>query len=293
MSTPATGGVIHDIGYRHYDGPRESTARIAGHLFFTGLRNAYGLGRSGRSKVMPVVLGVLALAPAVVMVAMAAVLGLTEPVVGYAGYTSQVQVLVSLFAAAQAPVLFSRDLRSRSIVLHLARPLSSHVFALVRWASMTAACLLFVVVPTTLLWAGALLSGADVSEQTAAWARSLPLALLLAALLAGITGIISSLALRRGLAVVGSILVLVVVHSVVLVVQEVSVEVGNDTAGTLSGLFSPWLLVNGLADAFDAGMDATAAPTGAWVVLYVAVALLVVAGCLAALVARFSQAGHR
>ena len=45
-------GVIHDLGYRRYDGPRHGAATIARTLYVTGLRHAFGLGRSGRSKVL-------------------------------------------------------------------------------------------------------------------------------------------------------------------------------------------------------------------------------------------------
>ena len=77
----------------------------------------------------------------------------------YADYTNQTQLLVSLFAASQAPVLFSRDLRHRSIVLYLARPLAAPVFALVRWLSLTLSIFLFTAIPTVVLFAGAMLSG--------------------------------------------------------------------------------------------------------------------------------------
>ena len=46
-------GVIHDLGYRGYAGAREGTGAIARTLFLTGLRHCFGLGRSGRSKVLP------------------------------------------------------------------------------------------------------------------------------------------------------------------------------------------------------------------------------------------------
>ena len=58
-AAPARTGAIHDIGYRHYDGPRLGAAYIRRSLFVETLRGAYGLGRSARSKVMP--LGLLAL----------------------------------------------------------------------------------------------------------------------------------------------------------------------------------------------------------------------------------------
>ena len=80
------------------------------------------------------------------MVTIMVVVGLDEPPVEYAGYAAQTQMLLSVFAAAQAPILFSRDLRYGSIVLYLARPLRSSTFALTRWASLTAALLVFLVI---------------------------------------------------------------------------------------------------------------------------------------------------
>ena len=61
--------------------------------------------------------------PALIVVGVVVLTGLDALPVSYADYPNQTQLLVSLFAAAQAPVLFSRDLRHRSIVLYLARPL--------------------------------------------------------------------------------------------------------------------------------------------------------------------------
>ena len=147
--TPAPrSGVIHDLGYRHYDGPRDGTPTIARTLYLTGVRHCFGLGRSGRSKVLPFVLLGMSLLPAAIVVGVVVLTGLSQLPVSYADYTNQTQLLVSLFAAAQAPVLFSRDLRHRSIVLYLARPLAAPVFALVRWLSLTVAVWLFMSVPS-------------------------------------------------------------------------------------------------------------------------------------------------
>ena len=48
--------VIHNIGYRHYDGPRLGRAYARRSLFSQSLRGAYGLGRSAKSKVLPMLL---------------------------------------------------------------------------------------------------------------------------------------------------------------------------------------------------------------------------------------------
>jgi ABC-2 type transport system permease protein len=286
-------GVIHDLGYRHYDGVRDGTATIARTLFVTGLRHTYGLGRSGKSKVMPFLLLAMSVLPAAIVVGVVVLTGLQSLPVSYADYTNQTQLLVSLFAAAQAPVLFSRDLRHRSIVLYLARPLPATVFALVRWLSLTVAVWLFTALPTVLLYLGALLAGLDKSDQTTSAVKALVLQVGLAVLVAGITGLISSVSLRRGFAVVGSVMALIVLTGVVTVVQNIAAFEDEDAAAVTVGLLSPWSLHNGLANAWDAGVDTAVPVDGAWVPVYALVALLLAAGCLLGLVARFQKVGSR
>lgn len=287
-------GVIHDLGYRHFDGAREGTPAIARTLFVTGLRHAYGLGRSGKSKVMPFVLLAMSLLPATIVVGVVVLTGLGELPVSYADYTNQTQLLVSLFAAAQAPVLFSRDLRHRSIVLYLARPLPAPLFAVVRWASLTLAIFVFTAIPTVVLFAGAMLAGLDKSDQTTAVLKAVVLQALLALMLAGVSGLISSVSLRRGFAVVGSVMALIVLTGIVTVLQNIAYYEGDsETVPVALGLFSPWSLINGLANAWDAGVDTPVPVDGAWVPAYAIVAVLLVAACLLGLVARFRKVGSR
>jgi len=286
-------GVIHDIGYRGYDGPREGTGALVLSLYVTGLRHAFGLGRSGRSKVLPFLLLGLGAVPAVIVIGVVTMIGLDELPISYAAYLSQIQMLVTLFAAAQAPVLVSRDLRHRSIVLYLARPLSPALFALTRWASLATAIVVFTLLPTIVLYLGGLLAGLDTGEETPVFLRSVALQVLLAAVLAGITGLISAWALRRGFAVVASIVVLIVVAGVVLIVQEIADYERIATVGEVAGLFSPWSLHNGMAEAWDAGGRVTIALTGAWPIAYLATALVVWAACLSLLVRRFVKVGSR
>ena len=295
MSQPTSGqgGVIHDLGYRGFTGRREGSTAIAMQLFITGLRHAFGLGRSGKSKILPFLLLAMSTVPAAIMVGVVTITGLSELPVSYANYVNQVQSLIALFAAAQAPVLFSRDLRYRSIVLYLARPLSSSAFALVRWLSLTAALVVFVLVPVLVLYGGALLAGLDVGSQTTELGKAVVLVILLAATLAGLTGVISSYSVRRGFAVVGSIIALVVVGTLVTIVQAIAQEEGRPAVGLAAGLFSPGSLYYGLADAWDAGVEMFTEPSGAWVVAYVAVSLLVVTGSALLMVARFTKAGAR
>ena len=293
-SNPSRPGVIHDLGYRHFDGLREGTGAIARTLFVTGLRHAYGLGRSGKSKVMPFLLLAMSVLPATIVVGVVVLTGLKSLPVSYADYTNQTQLLVSLFAAAQAPVLFSRDLRHRSIVLYLARPLAAPVFALVRWVSLTLAIFLFTAIPTVVLFAGAMLAGLDKSDQTTAVLKAIALQVLLAMMVAGVSGLISSVSLRRGFAVVGSVMALIVLTGIVTVMQNIAYYEGDSESVSVGvGLLSPWSLYTGLANAWDAGVDTPVPVDGAWVPAYAIVAVLLAAACLLGLVARFRKVGSR
>ena len=59
-------GVIHDIGYRHYQGPRLGRAAIIRALGWHSLRSAFGIGRGAKAKIIPVIAFVLICVPAVV-----------------------------------------------------------------------------------------------------------------------------------------------------------------------------------------------------------------------------------
>ncbi|QIM21868.1 ABC transporter permease subunit [Phycicoccus sp. HDW14] len=289
-ATPEGRSVIHDLGYRPYTGTRMPPATIARALAVTGFRNAFGLGRSGRSKILPFVLLALNLLPAVVIGGIAAFVGLKELPIGYAEYASTTQVLLGIFVASQAPVLFSRDLRHGTISLYLARPLRSSAYAVARWTSLLAATLVFLVLPIVILYAVSLLIELDVSDQTREAAKALGLAVLLALSLTGIAGLIASWSTRRGFAVVATIALLVIANGVVTVIQGISTEPGGNTrVGEIAGLFSPYSLYRGLIGAWT-GADTPTPPSSTGMELaYVAVLVGISVACLAALVARYRR----
>lgn len=287
--TPQGGSVIHDLGYRPYTGRRLGEGAVATALVATGLRNSFGLGRSGRSKVLPFILLALNLLPAAVVGGVMVLVGLSELPIGYAQYASTTQVLVGIFVAAQAPVLFSRDLRHGSITLYLARPLRAATYALARWASLLAATLVFLLLPILLLYAVALLGELDVTEQTHQAAVAVLLAVLLALSLAGIGGLIASWSTRRGFAVVATIAVLLIGNGIVSAVQGIAMAEGSPEVGEVAGLFSPYSLYRGLMASWT-DTRAVTPPTGtAMELAYVLVFLLLSGGCLAGLVWRYRK----
>ncbi len=293
MTDSTRSGVIHDLGYRPYDGPRQGHGQIALALFVSGLRNAFGLGRSNKSKVLPLLLLVINLLPAVIMVGAMTLFGLDELPLAYARYASATQILLSIFVAAQAPVLFSRDLRHGSIALYLARPLSSAAYAAARWAALLAATLVFLVVPILGLYAGAVLAELDFGQQTKEAAQALLLALLLALMLTGISGLIASVSVRRGFAVVATIAVLLLGNGVVTAVQGISAEQGEQRVGEVAGLFSPYSLYRGATTALTDEQFLTPPTGGAMTAAYFVVMVLVAALGLAAIALRYRRIAGR
>lgn len=295
VSAPAA--VIHDLGYRPYTGPRLGEGPVAWAFFLTGLRNCYGLGRSGRSKVLPMGLLGLMLLPALILVGVLVqakdLLGLDEQIVAYSTYPMTTQLLISVFVAAQAPALVSRDLRFRTITLYLARPMRRSTYVLVRLASLTAATFVLVGAPLLLMYVGGLLAELPPGRETGRFLVALVGALLLSACLAGLASVVSALTVRRGLAVAAVIVVLLVSYTVVATIQGISFEADHEGVGRVAGLFSPYTLVNGvLVVLFDAPAATVTPPSGAGLgVLYVGVTVLVVLGSIGALLRRYREVG--
>lgn len=286
------GGVIHDLGYRGYDGPRESDATIGWTLLRLAYRNLWGFGRTGRSKALPFTLLVFNLVPAIVMVGTLALTQTDLLISSPISYLNSTQLLASVFVAVQTPVLFTNDLRTRTIVLYLARPLSSRHFVLARWGALVAGVATFLTLPLVVLVVGSFFGEGDGAGYLSDSLRALPLVALLTLLLASIAALISSVALRRGVAVISTVILLVVVTGMIEIVQAVSQENGLSDVGAWAGLASPWTLVLGLGDSFDLADTTVTPPEGAMIGVYVALALIVVTMLVLALVRRFAKAGR-
>lgn len=294
MSTPTERtGVIHDIGYRRYTGARMSRAQIIGSLLWSGILAVFGFGRSGKAKVLPFLLLAMTLVPAMIQLGIMVFIGLSADLLNYSEYNSGTSFIVVLFVAAQAPVLFSRDLRSGVISLYLARPLGATTFALTRWASLVLAVLAFVLTPLLVIFLGGLSAGAKLGEELPRVAVAMSGAILLALLLAATSALIASWTLRRGLAVAGTIIVLLVGLGVTDGVQQVALAEGQDTLAEWLALLSPFVLVDSVQAALSDATGQFAAPaqsagTG-WGLLLTALVLMVLA--LALLVRRYRSKG--
>jgi ABC-2 type transport system permease protein len=285
-------GVIHDIGYRHYDGPRLGTSYIRRALYIETLRGAFGLGRSARSKVMPFLLLAVMALPAVVMGIVTSYVGFSSLPLNYTEYVVSFQFAVIVFVGSQAPAVMSRDLRFRVTALYFSRPLSRQQYVQAKYAAMASALFVLLALPIVLLLGGALLAELPIGEQLPDFLRAIAGAALHALVLAGIGLVIAAMTPRRGLGVAAVVGVLLVLSGLQATVMALADEYGNDTFTGYAGLISPYTLVDGVvAGVFGADSSIDQAPPGALgPAVFAAVTVLLVAGCYGILVARYRKA---
>ena len=301
-------GVIHDLGYRHYDGPRLGRGAIIRALYWHSLRSAFGIGRGAKAKIVPFLLFALMCLPAVVnAVALAQNHG--QPmIVFYDTYTYRLRILVMLiFVAAQAPELVSRDLRSHVLPLYLSRPMRRLDYPLAKLAAFTAACLLVLEIPLIILYVGTIVSatgGSAIWAQTRALIPGMGIAVLWAVLLAAIGLVLASLTGRRAYAtgIIAIYLFLTWTLSTILVNIAQQGPVGPNhvplgpngvvpLGARLGGLISPFTVLDGVRQWLGGTNPGPIPPPGNVGILYGVMFLVLLAACLAGLAARYRKVG--
>ena len=284
-------GVIHDLGYRHYDGKRLGRTYIRGALFIESAKGSYGLGRPARSKIMPMlILGAMCL-PAVIIAVIAGVTQADKLPASYTSYIFSVQLLVMIYVAGQAPASVSRDLRFHVMSLYFSRPLERIDYVVAKFAAMATALFLLMALPLTILLAGALLAKLPLSAQLPDYLRSLGGAALGAILLAAIGLVIAAMTPRRGLGVAAIIAVLAVQAGVQTAVQAIAMEENQETFAGYAGLLSPFSLVDGVQHGLlGAEIVAPVSPPGTTgALVFLGVIVVIVAACFGALTLRYRK----
>ncbi|MGV9312941.1 ABC transporter permease [Streptomyces sp. NPDC003691] len=288
------GARIHNIGYRNYAGRRLGRAYVRRSLYVQSLRGSFGLGRSGKSKVMPMLLSAVMCLPALIMVAVAVSMKSDELPLEYTGYAGALSMVVALFLASQAPQSVSRDLRFRTVPLYFSRPIERVDYVLAKYGAMASAMLLLTGVPLVILYIGALLAKMDFLEQTEQFAQGLVSVAVLSVLYAGIGLVLAAATPRRGFGVAAIIGTLTITFGAVTSVQAIAESSGSTGMVKWFGLFSPFSLIDGLQSAYlgaDSGFPGGEGPGAGAGVVYVLVVLALIAGSYAVLMRRYAKAG--
>jgi ABC-2 type transport system permease protein len=279
-------GVIHDIGYQRYQGPHLGRGAVLGALYTHGLRAAFGLGRSAKSKIFPWGVAGIVLLIAVINAGVRSQTGTW--LFDYYQIANTMSWLVIFFVAIVAPELVSRDLRSGVLPLYFSRPLRAADYVMAKVAALVTAVWLLLAVPQFVMF----LTGAFTTKTgmkgvwhelgllIPGWGYSL----LWALIFTSISLLIASLTGKRAFAAGGIVAVFLMTAPVVGVLSVLP----SDTAHHLAGLASPIALINGveiwLRNRTDLGLD-----VGDFGPVYGIEAFCVIAACLLLLLARYRK----
>jgi ABC-2 type transport system permease protein len=277
-------GVIHDIGYQRYTGPRLGRAYALTSLYTHSLRTAFGLGRRATAKIFPWLAVALVLVVAVVAVVVRS--QTNTVVIGYLQFSDGVSIIVLLFLAVAAPELVSRDLRAKVLPLYFSRPLRRGDYGVVKLAATTTSVWLMLAGPLLLMYIGGLFSihGAFrvYWRETTNFLGGLGYAAVVALVFSAVAVPIASLAGRRAVAAASIVATFLVTAPVVGVLQAV----GGTTAKQLSPVLNPVSLVQGLRSYVfqEHNLD-----LGSFGPMYVSVSAAIVIGSVWILLARYRK----
>jgi ABC-2 type transport system permease protein len=287
---------IHNIGYRTYDGERLGRAYARRALFSQSLRGAYGLGRSAKSKVLPMILFAVMCVPALIIVAVAVATKLKDLPLDYTRYAIFTQAVIGLYLASQAPQSVSRDLRFRTVPLYFSRPIERVDYVLAKYGAMASALFILTASPLVILYIGSLLAKMDFADQTKGFGQGLVSVTLLSLLFGGLGLVMAALTPRRGFGVAAVIATLVISYGAVSTLQGIAYGTDNLDAIKWMGLFSPITLIDGVQTAFLGattsfpGGEGAGPGAGAGAV-YLLVVLALIAGSYAVLMRRYRKVG--
>lgn len=294
-TTPlASDDVIHDIGFRHYDGARLGRRWIVRSLLIETVRGVFGLGRPARAKAMPWVLVSFLTVPPLIMALVVVLTRQPELPISYSQYPASFWLVIALFVGGAAPYCVSRDLRHGVMPLYLSRPMARTDYVLAKFAGLALAVFGVLALGETTLLVGALLAELPVGEQIAGWLGGLLLCALLAVELSALALLIAAFTPRRGLGVAAIMTGLVVGSGMIAIIVGISDEQGLTAVAQFLPALDPFTLVDGLAVSllgestfrpypFPDGFGATA--------IYLAVWAAVVGACLLLLFRRYRKAG--
>jgi ABC-2 type transport system permease protein len=286
-------GVIYDLGYRGYDGPRLGRAQIVRALTWHSFRSAFGIGRGVKGKIVPALAFIAMCLPALVN-AFAVARG-NQRLFGYDVYVPNLRAaVVIVFIAAQAPELVSRDLRSRVLPLYFCRPLRRGDYPLAKYLAMTAALLLLIEIPLLILYVGTIASasgGSAIWHETKALIPGLGVGLMYAVLFAAIGLVLASFTGRRAYSTgIVAIACILTFFLSVLLIQAEGGQSATATGERVAGLFSPFTILDGVR-VWLGGSAQTGfvADPGRYGPIYGVVAVLLLAACLGGLAARYRK----
>lgn len=147
-------GEVFDLGYQHYEGPREGRMRARRALWIDGMRTAIGLGRGARAKLLPALLSIIVVMTAIIIALTAAAANIGDDFANHADFYRIISVVLLIFSAIIAPELLCPDRRDGVIYLYLVRPLTTTDYIIGRWLAFFTVTFALIIVGQIILFAG-------------------------------------------------------------------------------------------------------------------------------------------
>ena len=287
-ASPEPSSTIYDIGYRRYEGARLGRRGAIGAIIGAGLRAIFGLGRSGKSKILPWGAMALAILPAVVAVAVRVLAGDIIDLYSYESYLWEVGALFPIFIAAQAPELVVNDMRHRVLPLYFSRPIGRLDYVVAKLTALVLGLLALTLLPVLILFVGRILAAEDALAALGEEIGSLPAIIgngvLHAVVLASIGLAVCAVAGRRAYAA-AAVLAIFLIGSVVSQVFESE----GDSLEAIAPFTNPLSILDGAREWLFGGSVAGSpvAAAGVPLAVYGLAAAVVVAVSWAVLAIRY------
>jgi ABC-2 type transport system permease protein len=273
---------ILDRGYRKYDGERSGVPGAVKSVAWHTTRSILGLGRAGRHKVFPIIVGIVAFVPALVFMAVAVLFGEIGDEVRpdyweFFGFSLTAALLFTAFVAPEAVV---RDRRDGMFALYLSTPLTKPTYLIAKAIAVVGTLWLIVGAPPLFAFIGYTSQGLG-PDGFPAWlgvaGRLLLAGLGISAIYAAVSLAASSLTDRRAFA---SVAVILLVFGLSIAVGLIVGEAGFDQhLALLDPLGAPYELAARLFGGRTEDLDQVAT---IWVVVADLAWLLVPIGVIAA-----------
>ena len=220
-------GEVFDIGYQRYAGAREGRVRALKTLWSNGVRTSLGIGRGLFAKIIPGMVFLILMIPALGFPVLNAMLGeaaeFVDLIPGQDEYYTWFAFVFILFAAIVGPELLIGDKRSGVINLYLVRPLTTTDYVLGRWLAFFSVAFAMLLIPQLTLFVGLVLGTENqvdyIRENWANLPRSAAAGAALAVFAATLTLGVSAFVGRRAIAsvfVIGLVLITSAVSSIAM-----------------------------------------------------------------------------
>lgn len=153
--------ILHQ-GYRSFDGEREGLSAALRAIVRATARALLGIGRSGGAKVLPILVTVWAVLPAVIYMGVLILFEIDPENLGedlYAGYYGQIATAIIIFVSFVAPISLLGDRSGGLLAYYLSSRLTSRSYLLAKTIAIVALLMLVTTLPLLFMLVGFVVQG--------------------------------------------------------------------------------------------------------------------------------------